>query len=343
MMEIKKTRLAVALTALVFALVGFSGTKDAAAQEYDLYAGLIKSKGYVVGSLLAESGLHRFSGDTTWAHVGWNHPGIRAVSILPEQPDVVFLAGGNGALRSKDGAKTWKIVTGWQVTELQDVKINPNNPREILIAGAYGIWKSADGGDSWTETTTEVAKKFTSKLVYDPSVTGRVLAGMDGGVFESMGGDSWKRVSDDVSILDLEQSATDPSIWIAGTRGSGVMLSNDNGKSWSYARGRHIAGKNFYAATVDPHNSKHMAAAGWQTGVMISTNGGRRWKKKTRGLPTDGFYQVEFDPGVPGRLWAATIEEGVLYSDNDGKSWTYAGMFGTLVFDLEFVRKRGAK
>lgn len=312
------------------------------AQEYDMYATLIKSKGYVVGSPLSQSGLHQWSGDTTWAHLGWNHPHISAISTLPEEPNVIFLAGGNGLLRSLDGGKQWKIVTGWQITELQDVKIDPDKPTDVYLSAAYGIWKSTDRGETWKEAMTGLPKKYTQRLVFDQSKTGRLLAATDGGVYESMNAESWTRLSDDVPILDLEQSAADPNVWIAATRGKGVITSKDNGKTWTYAKGRNFNGKNFYASTVDPNNANHMAAAGWDTGVMISTNGGRSWKKVTKGLPIDDYYQVEFDPGHTGRLWASTFEEGLFYTDNDGRNWTYAGLFGTLVFDIEFVR-RGAK
>lgn len=328
---------------LLLGLVGAFQSETASAQQYDLYAGLIKSKGYVVGSPLSQSGFHRWNGDTTWTHIGWNHPHVSAVSILPSRPNVVFLAAANGAMRSLDGGKSWKIVTGWQVTELQDVKINPSNPSEIVIAGAYGIWRSQDGGDSWTDVSDGLKKRFVQRLVYDNSDSNRILAGTDGGVYVSENHSAWRPLSEDVPVLDLEQSASDASVWIAGTRGKGVMLSSDGGRTWTYAKGRRVAGMNVYGATVDPANAKHLAAAGWKTGVLISNNGGRSWSKRTRGLPTDSFYQVEFDPGHNGRLWAATIEQGIYYTDDDGKTWTDAGMYGTLVFDLEFVRKEGAK
>ena len=38
----------------------------ASAQSNDLYAALVRSRGYVVGGALAGSGLHSLTGDTTW-------------------------------------------------------------------------------------------------------------------------------------------------------------------------------------------------------------------------------------------------------------------------------------
>ncbi|NNE34877.1 MAG: hypothetical protein HKN13_06555, partial [Rhodothermales bacterium] len=175
------------------------------AQEYDLYASLIKSKGYVVGAPLSESGLHRYSGDTTWTHFGWNHPHISAVSIDPSEPETIFFVGGNGAFRSTDGGQSWKIVTGWEITELQDIKINPNKTSEIVLSAAYGIWKSTDGGDTWVEFMDGIPKRYTQRLVFDRTQPNRILAATDGGVYESIDGGSWSQLSDDVSVLDLEQ------------------------------------------------------------------------------------------------------------------------------------------
>jgi photosystem II stability/assembly factor-like uncharacterized protein len=80
-----------------------------------------------------------------------------------------------------------------------------------------------------------------------------------------------------------------------------------------------------------------MAGVGWDAGVWVSENGGRRWTRRGKTLPVPHSYEAVFDPNDPGRLWVATVEEGIYYTDDLGKSWHGAGMFGTLVFDMLFV------
>ncbi len=119
--------------------------------QHQLFAGLIRTKGYVVGSPLSASGLFRFAGaDTNWTHIGWNHPRISAVAFDPDDPDTFYLAAGSGVLRTMDGGKSWRLVTGWDVTEAQDVVVDPNAPERVYAATAYGIWRSRDRGQTWT-------------------------------------------------------------------------------------------------------------------------------------------------------------------------------------------------
>ena len=80
-----------------------------------------------------------------------------------------------------------------------------------------------------------------------------------------------------------------------------------------------------------------MVAAGWDTGVVITTNGGRSWRRRGASLPVQRFYDAIFDANVRGRLWAATLEKGVFTTDDDGRSWQPQGLDGSLVFDMAFI------
>jgi hypothetical protein len=71
--------------------------------------------------------------------------------------------------------------------------------------------------------------------------------------------------------------------------------------------------------------------------VYLTENGGRRWRRRGAGLPTDRFYEAIFDPNVRGRLWVATLEKGVFTTDDEGRTWQPHGLDGTLVFDMFFV------
>ncbi len=326
--------IAVLFTFVIASTPGFAG-----AQSHELYAGLIKSKGYVVGSPLSQSGFHKLvnEGDTTWAHIGWNIPRVSALAIDKGNPNTIFLACGNGVLRSLDGGSSWKIVTGWDFTEAQGIAIDQGNPSDVYAASAYGIWRTEDGGETWIESNVGFEKTYTQNVAVDKVTRGRVLAATDGGVYESQRAAEWRRVSDDVPIQDLHQSDADPTLWIAATRGSGVLLSTDAGSTWEKVKDKRVRGKHIFAAVLDPTDVNRMAAGGWKTGVLISTDGGRRWKKVTKGLPSQNVYEMVFDPSNPGRLYVATVEEGIFYTDDEGKTWSSAGMYGTLVFDMQFI------
>lgn len=306
-----------------------------------LYAGLVKSKGYVVGSKLAASGLHSYDGDQIWTHIGWNMPRVSAIAQDPNNPDIIYLACGSGAARTRDGGNSWRMTTDWRVTETQDICVDPNAPQHVYLATAYGIWTTKDGGETWQETNAGLSKKYTQSIRVDRTKAGRVLAGTEGGLYLSTDGAAhWSLVGPQgVTILDLDQCASTPHVWLAATQDRGVLLSQDNGATWQFAKGN-LSQAAIYAVGIDPRNPKSMSAVGWGAGVMVSADGGATWQDRSAGLPVRNCYETVFDVNQAGRLWVATFEEGVFYSDNFGRTWTDAGMHGAIVFDLIFLQAK---
>jgi ligand-binding sensor domain-containing protein len=137
----------------------------------------------------------------------------------------------------------------------------------------------------------------------------------------------------DNPTLDVAQSVTLPEEWIAGTRMDGVWRSSDGGENWSLALD---TDSSVTAVAIDPARMQRMAAASWGAGLHISRDGGKTWTNRTRGLPTAKLVEVAFDAGKTGRLWVGTVERGIYYTDNLGASWNYAGMNGTMVFDMVY-------
>ncbi len=309
--------------------------------DAQLWAGLIKSKGYVVGSKLTASGLHHFEGDSAWTHSGWNTPRIVGITYDPARPDTMYLASGNGILRTHDGGESWRLTTDWRITEVQDVSLDPRAPDHVYLASAYGVWHTEDGGETWAEANDGLlppGNNYTQTIEVDHTQAGRVLVGTEDGVYESTdGAKSWHRVGGEgLEILDLQQSRTEPDVWIAAAYRHGLLLSNDGGRTWSPGPDA-IAGNSVHGVAIDPTDASRMAAVGWGTGVVVTEDGGRTWTRHGDTLPVDNFYETVFDANDSGRLWVATLEEGVFYSDDLGRTWTSAGLYGTLVFDMVFV------
>lgn len=308
-----------------------------------LYGGFIPSKGYVVGSSLDESGLIRREPDGRWVHLGHNNPRVNAVAAVPGRPDTLFVAAGNGVLRTFDGGRSWRIVTDWRMTEVQDVAVDAHAPGFVYAGTAYGVWRSTDGGDTWEEASVGIppGKTYTETVEVDRTTAYRVLAGTDDGVYVSEdGGRTWLRAGlPGVEVLDLQQSRTAPDVWLAATYRHGLHRSTDGGRTW-HPVAPAWAAHSIHGVAIDPHDARRMAAAGWDTGVLVSVDGGQTWERRGDTLPVDDFYEIVFDANVPGRLLAATVEEGLFASDDLGHTWTLLGLEGALIFDLTFVYPR---
>ena len=314
---------------------------SASSEKVVLYASLIRSKGYVVGTELVASGLHRLGGDSSWVHIGWNNPRVNGIAYDPARPDTMFVAAGNGALRTYDGGASWRITTDWRITEVQDVALDPHAPADVYLATAYGVWRSQDQGETWAEANTGLppeGRHYTETIEVDRTTKGRVLVGTTDGVYASINGaKTWEQVGiAGVEVLDLQQSATQPERWIAATYQNGLFLSCNNGSSWTSGPDA-LADRSIHGVAFDPFSADRMVAVGWETGVQITEDGGETWTRRGEALPEDRFYEAIFDANVPGRIWVATLEAGVYFSDDLGRTWTSAGLDGTLVFDMLFV------
>ena len=303
-----------------------------------LYLTAVNSKGYVAGGTLMASGLFLYRGNRSWTHLGWNTPRAKAFTCEPANSDIMFLACGNGAARSRDGGRTWRITTDWRVTEALDICLDPNAPLHVYLATAYGMWSSKDGGQTWAEASAGIEKKYIQTVQVDRTNAGRVFAGTEGGLYLSTNSAaSWSRVdSVQDAIIELEQSPAAPAVWLAATQARGILLSNDSGRTWLAARSS-LAQVPVYAVTFDPFNAQNLAAASWGAGVYVSSNAGKSWQRRHLGLPVRNLSAAVFDANQAGRLWVATFEEGIFYSDDLGRSWQDAGLHGAMVFDLVFV------
>lgn len=315
------------------------------AQSYDLYATLWKSRGYVVGAKLSDSGLHLLNvgvkQDTTWTQIGWNNPRINGVDYDPSNPQTLYLSAGNGVMKSTNRGRTWRTTSSWDVTEAQEISVDQKNPNNLFVATAAGIWRSTDRGESWTDASKNIAYRwrYTQSVKVDRSRSGSVLAGTDGGIYRSdTNGNAWRLVSPAVPIWDIEQSRSNPNVWIAATIGKGVIISRDGGRTWRSTNAQ--ADGHFYSVDISPTNANQMVAVGFGTGIWASTNGGTTWRKIGQPTSTNNSYEVKFDRNSPDRFIVATTEKGI-YSTNDmGQTWKRLGMNGALVFDMAFIPKQ---
>ena len=67
----------------------------------------------------------------------------------PSNPQVMYVAMGDGLFRSVDAGVAWKAL-GKDLKDLAAVTVNPKRPNEIYTATAQGIiFMSADGGTKW--------------------------------------------------------------------------------------------------------------------------------------------------------------------------------------------------
>lgn len=214
--------------------------------------------------------------------------------------------------RSRDGGGSWEDVASVRYPEgarhivqyLPTPDFDPAAPEaqpEYRDATVYKIWNIAFGG---------------------ASQPGRLYAGtIPGGLFVSDdGGDSW---------------ALNRPLWSHDSRG-GDLFTGDatrqnkwGGTPASIDYGVFEPG--IHSIVVDPRDDDHLYVAVSSAGVLETTDGGRTWQGRNRGLLMDYLPNPEAEwghdphfmtlcPGQPDHLWQQN-HCGVFYSSDAAKTW----------------------
>jgi photosystem II stability/assembly factor-like uncharacterized protein len=264
----------------------------------------------------------------------WNRIRRRWSDPVPEDGDHVY--------RTRDGGDTWQVSdAGLPETKftgrigLAFSRSNPNivyasvdnhtskrepKPNELDPYGRpiqvipYGVqvYRSNDKGGHWTRVSTEDDKLER-------------FAGTYGWVFGQIRVDP--KNEDVVYILGVP-----------------MARSKDGGKTFQVMRGEEKDSErthgDHHALWIDPTDPDYLLN-GNDGGVVVTYNGGKKWKNFFRKIPTTQFYNVTYDRRTPHRILGSVQDEGSYMSssafsyqraDNAEKGWVAApGGEGTII------------
>lgn len=138
-------------------------------------------------------------------------------------------------------------------------------------------------------------------------------------------------------VAELAIPPNQPNKLFAGTRGDGVWVSEDFGKSWAKpSYGRRGPGK-VRSLTIDPHESKRLYAGCEPIDIFVSEDEGKNWRRldSVRELPfVDALIfplpttephvrDVTVDPANPDILYVALQLGYIIKSTDRGRTWTW--------------------
>ncbi len=229
----------------------------------------------------------------TWRSIGPATMGGRivAISVFEADPSTYWVAtGGGGLLKTINNGITFEHQFDKEpVVAIGDVAVAPsnkdivwvgtgeNNPRNSVSYGD-GVYKSTDGGKTWTNMGLTKTYQI-GRIIIHPKNPDIVYVGALGrlfgpseerGLYKTVdGGKTWQKilyVDDKTGIIELKMNPNDPETLLAAT----------------YERLRDLYD------IGDPIKK-------WGDGSAIhkTTDGGKTFKKLTKGLPT---VKLEADP-----------------------------------------------
>ena len=253
--------------------------------------------------------------ESTYQEMHWRMIGpfrggrTRAVSGVPDQPNVFYIGQVNGGVwKSDDYGRTWSPIFDSQPTQsIGAIAVAPSDPNVIYVASGEGlhrpdlsvgdgIYKSTDAGKTWNHLGLREGQQIPA-LVVDPRDPNSLFAAVLGhpygpsaerGIYRSTdGGSTWKQVlskDENTGGSDVEIDPSNPDILYASL--------------WE-AREGPWEDNNLYNGTGG--------------GLFKSTDGGETWRQLTKGLPSNLVQiNVAIAPSDPKRLYAtlATTDRG---------------------------------
>ena len=269
--------------------------------------------------------------DMRWRMIGPFRGGrTRAVAGVPSQPNLFYVGAVDGGVwKSNDYGRTWNAIFDGQPTQsIGAIVAAPSNPEIVYVGSGEGlhrpdlsvgdgIYKSTDAGKTWRHLGLRDSQQIPA-LAVDPRNPDRLLAAVLGhpygpnperGIFRSTdGGVNWEKVlykDENSGGSDVEIDPSNPDVVYACLWQSRLGPSED---------------KNDFAGT--------------NGGLFKSTDGGRSWRKLTKGLPNDLVQiNVAIASSQPSRLYAVvsttTPNEyqtdkgmGFFRSDDGGETWS---------------------
>ncbi|MFL6568962.1 MAG: glycoside hydrolase [Chthoniobacterales bacterium] len=261
------------------------------------------------------------SGALHWRNVGPHRGGrVRAISGVPSQPNVFYMAQVNGGVfKTDDFGRTWQPIFDREPTgSIGAIAVSLSNPEIIYVGSGEGlhrpdlsigdgVYKSSDAGKTWTHLGLRDAQQI-AQIAIDPQNPDRLFVAVGGhpygpneerGVFRSVdGGKIFEKMlfkDENIGASDVAIDPQNPQIVYAGL--------------WESREGPW-------------ENSTWNGGGG---GIFKSADGGATWIQLRNGLP-DAIVQANLTiaPSAPNELFAAVrgMKRSDLFRSSDaGESW----------------------
>lgn len=193
--------------------------------------------------------------------------------VLAGLSEAVESIDGHGVYRSINGGRNWTHAKGLPNVGVHSIIFNPDHPKTVYAAAfGRGVYKSTNGGKSWSKLIGGDQLKYVYRLAMDPSDPDTLLAGSQlffaglstadqisgeyGGVFKTTnGGETWSEITASLRDYDgtgdteffgwkynfghlpnYEEMLIDPNnpnVMLIGHHGENVVMTTDNGATWS--------------------------------------------------------------------------------------------------------------
>jgi len=246
------------------------------------------------GATYGSKNLGELFKDTTWRNVVLN------AADFTLDPDY--------AKKNPEKAKALPATIDWSTVSRMDLTVVGPLPTDAYVAKIdklfFALTRSADGQTGTAEkpiiATVREFSKDKAIQSYGNIRLGSPAAG---------------------TIYSVTVAQKDPSLVLAATQDSGLVLSADAGQTWTELK----TPKKASSAAVAPSDANIIYGAFGKDGIWKSTDKGQNWTDMSKGLPKDAsVLEVVVSPANPldvyaigGAGWSGTF----CFSHDGGQTW----------------------
>lgn len=259
---------------------------------------------YILASVFILLNLSAFSATSnfSWQPTHNTDNGILpTISYARDNPQIAYAAtAGGGIFKSTDGGMHWIPTSKEGLGDLYIAQIVALNSETVFAVSATGTYRSDDAGMHWRRinyySLGPIAYKASEGFAYHPHAISVVDAnllfsvGNFGELFSSTdSGQSWQQIPiiiDENRVLISEITALDNQHLFATAWTSGMVKSDDGGKTWTFINNG-LTIESGYAAIMDYKviNDKLLLAVTSRKGLLKTVDGGLHWTPINSGLP----------------------------------------------------------
>lgn len=171
---------------------------------------------------------------------------VVTLGMDPRMRSVLYAGTSGGVYKSTDGAGYWEkvnnglvppeIIKSSRALGVTSIQVDPFAPDTVYAATLDGLYKTTDGAKSWVRMAQSLQDQMMIGMLLDGSRAGVLyLVGRSGVHRSEDGGATWTATNNGFATLNVRsiaQSQTDPSLFYAGTNGSGLYRSRNRGETW---------------------------------------------------------------------------------------------------------------
>ena len=251
----------------------------------------------------------------SWMAIDSGLRGVIITSLAVSGGNVFAGTDGNGVFVTTNNGTSWNPTgdTGLTNATVNTLLVDSGK----LYAGTYGgVFLSTDNGAHWS--VHNPISVLDAQINSMDTIGGKLFASTQQGLFSTTdSGAIWTPDSAGIGMLPVSAVVSIAENIFAGTNGSGVLLSTNNGASWT-AVDSGLTGQDLSVSTFV--QSDGVLYIGTDGGIFLSTNNGINWIGP-------GAVGADVLTVIDGNIIAATQATGdIYYSRDSGKFWSGADM-----------------